>query len=1038
MTTLLDLIKLIISNFYDQELQNQGSVKRGFYEKIELKDETYKKVKTIAPNLNLTIREFDEKYPIAIKEVKFNRQTTIGESFSITKDENDSWLTSDRIKSLQWDDETKPTYRNRYLRYLSHLDRPQEVIFETKKSSLEIVKKIGDPKSESPFFVKGLVVGSVQSGKTSNFNAVINSCVDLGYNLIIVLSGLMEDLRRQTQLRIEKEVEGKMISSNTFIGVGNIQSFGQQGVYQNVIPITIPTSSRRDFSQHLLDAGFSLNQTNILVCKKNTSVLRNLILWLNSYLENGDKHNLPLIIIDDEADNASINNLGHKGKNYANKINGHIRTILAMFNKKTYLGYTATPFANVLQDWNEVPDKLWKVYDPTTRNEIELEQVGNLFPDDFIELLNPPSNYIGPKNFFETKISEIPRLEPLIADPITDYLSYFPERVEILDDGNITGIKKYKSKYEFEEDFLQTKFESYSDYREKTRGTTKDDNFPKELPKSLIEAVYCFIISTAIRLSRKPEMINSKLYQPHNTMLVHISRYTEWQSRTKDLLQKLLESINSRLENDHLEGPTSIYEEFYKIWIKYYSNAMDEIRNNLTYSDEFLTKNTFVEIRELLYSAGRGIEIKAVNTLSNDELDYEAKTPQGKQIEKKYIVIGGNKLSRGFTLEGLTINYFIRNTNYSDTLLQMGRWFGYRPGYIDCCKLFTTSETLEKYNQCTWTIEELEVEFIKLSKSKPHKTPIEYATKVLTHPGTLKITRPSILKNAVVEKWSFEDKLLQTSSFILTKDKIENSWKNFKEWIHENNFDLKSKSGFAVLKTTPEIVFKLLKTQSVYPLDSFELEAIIRYVKLANEHQKLTNWTIAIKTTGESRKFNSAESGLPFDVKLKKISTNATNLKIFKETKVYNAYGKSRNIISGKDLSVSLSDEEIKQAENEYKLEKPNASNYPERIYREIIPDKEAVLIIYLMDLEKIFKEDIEMSTIALNENIDLLSTPLIGFAIGIPPIGPSIGGQYLLNKQILTNIQESQDEILNNENELDDDESEDDELGGINDINEE
>ncbi len=1023
MLTLLDLLKELIFGYYDKEFHENGAVGRDFYESKELKAKCLNAISVFPGYNNISKYDFDIKFNIAIKEVKFSRQTTIGESTSLTKDEHESWLNKDRVKALGWNDENNPaTYRNRYFRYLSYLGRPNSVVEETKNSSFEIVKKIGDPKSNDHFFVKGLVVGSVQSGKTSNFNAVINSCVDLGYNLIIVLSGIMEDLRRQTQIRIEKEVEGKMLANNNFIGVGQIASFGLQGSYKDVTPIILPTSSLKDFSRELRESQFSLSLTNILVCKKNTSVLQNLILWLNAYLnENGDKHNLPMIIIDDEADNASLNNLGHKGVNYANKINGHIRTLLAMFNKKTYLGYTATPFANVLQDWNDVPDKKWKVYDPVLKQEFNLDQVGNLFPDDFIELLNPPSNYVGPKNFFETKIEDVPKLDPLLAEPLKDHLIYFPERLEKFDDGSFEGVKKYNSKREFDEDFFQTRFDSYSDYRVRTRATTKDDNFPVKLPQSLEEAVYCFILSIAIRLSRKSEMKNSKLYQPHNTMLVHISRFTEWQSRTKILLNELLDSINDRLRNQKLDDERSIFYEFERIWIKYYSEAINNIEDYLTYTDEFLSKKTFTEVREHLITAGKGIEIMAVNTLSKDELNYE-------KGEKKYIVIGGNKLSRGFTLEGLTINYFIRNTNYSDTLLQMGRWFGYRPGYIDCCKLFTTIDTIEKFNQCTWTIEELEAEFVKLSKSNPRKTPKEYATKVLTHSGVLKITRPGILKNTITERGSFEDKLIQTTRFILTKDRIESSWANFKDWISSYNFQDNIVSGFAILKTNSDVVFSLINSQSVYP-SSFDADAIQRYIKLANEYNKLTDWTIAIKTTGESRHFPKEISGLSFDVQLKTISTKSAQLKIYKETKIYKAYGPSSNIItSGKDLSVTLSKVEIENAQAEFRAKKPDVKGYPERIYREIMPDTQGVLIVYLMDLEKIFKQDSEMEGIATDENIDINASPLIGFAIGIPPIGPNIGGDYLINKHILANVQN----LIRNESIDEEEDYNDDEASGI------
>ena len=199
-------------------------------------------------------------------------------------------------------------------------------------------------------------------------------------------------------------------------------------------------------------------------------------------------------------------------------------------------------------------------------------------------------------------------------------------------------------------------------------------------------------------------------------MLIHISRFSDWQCKTKKLIIEKIDYLKTRLNNDTLAANDSIFKEFERIWIKYYADAVNNIREYLpeNYEDEYLVRKTFLEVRDLLVSAINGIEVKAVNTVEKDMLDYESG-------EKKYIVIGGNKLSRGFTLEGLTINYFIRNTNFADTLLQMGRWFGYRPGYLDCCKLFTTADTFEKFDQCTWTIEELEEEFRKLSidKKKP-------------------------------------------------------------------------------------------------------------------------------------------------------------------------------------------------------------------------------------------------------------------------------------------------------------------------------
>lgn len=1025
MNDIIEQIKSLIVSNYNVFFDANGFVDRDFFEGEDLRNKCKESLRIIFPMVfggriyNLSDSDFLEKYTIALRDVRYNYRTIMNPSLSIQNEYIDSWLDEGRINEIGWlNDETiAKTYRGRYLLYLEKkLGRSKAMIIETERSSLEIIKKIGDPKNTNNFFVKGLVVGSVQSGKTSNFNAVVNSSIDVGYKLIIVLSGIMEDLRRQTQIRTEKEVEGKMIAQDKFIGVGEIASFGQLGQFTDVNQVIIPTSTQNDFNRTMQQAHFSLNNTNILICKKNTSVLQNLLLWLNEYLlENNDKHNIPFLIIDDEADNASINNLGHKGVDYANKINGHIRALLALFNRKTYIGYTATPFANILQDWNKKPEKKWIVKDTRNNCELEFDLEGNLFPDDFIELLIPPSNYIGPKNFFETRIEDIKKIDPLLAEPLNDYINFFPERVEELSDGSLVGVKKYNNKTEFDnDDNAKIRFDSFQNYRAITRASKKDDGitganrnktdqlFPHSLPNSLDEAIKCFVLSIAIRLSRRPELIQSKLFHPHNTMLIHISRFSNWQCRTKQLIEQNITSLKASLNHDTLTSEDSIFKEFERIWIKYFADSINNIKEYLpdNYEDEYLTRKTFLEVRDLLVSAISGIEVKAVNTVEKDVLDYESG-------EKKYIVIGGNKLSRGFTLEGLTINYFIRNTNYADTLLQMGRWFGYRPGYLDCCKLFTTSDSFEKFDQVTWTIEELEEEFRKLSRDK--KKPKDYATKVLTHPGTLQITRPAILKNTIVEKWSFDDKLLQTTELLITRDTVKESWHNFKNVYqkHKGDFIYDEIKKAIILKTDVKGLEEFINSQNTFI--GYDSESVLRFIKKCNEFDKLTNWTIAIKTTGLGRDLEKEYTN--FDVNIKLTERGGPNDKgryynDLLNKNIFRVSGGSSNILSGgRDMSMTLNEKEIEQIETDFKAK--FGKNPPEKAFREKIKSSDGLLVVFLMDLQKVFKKG-QLQDKAKNENINLL-TPLIGYAIGIPPIDSKLGENYLIN----IHIRENENDIL-------------------------
>ena len=229
-----------------------------------------------------------------------------GVSHSLTKEGFKSWLTSEREKSINWD------YSERYFTHLIKSGRSEKVVEETRRSSRSILGKMADPKSKVPIYNKGLVVGAVQSGKTGNFNAVINRAIDSGYSIVLVLSGIMEDLRSQTQQRIEKDIigEGKIDTGEPSgaKGVGKVRRFGVLGD-DKVLQVKSLTSDKRDFSKAVEELDHTLNDKYVLVCKKNVSVLKNLINWLHNSLEEGkNEHNIPLLIIDDEADNASLNN----------------------------------------------------------------------------------------------------------------------------------------------------------------------------------------------------------------------------------------------------------------------------------------------------------------------------------------------------------------------------------------------------------------------------------------------------------------------------------------------------------------------------------------------------------------------------------------------------------------------------------------------------------------------------------------------------------------------------------------------------------
>ncbi|MDB4055531.1 Z1 domain-containing protein [Akkermansiaceae bacterium] len=963
-----------------------------------------------------------ENYKAALGECLSFNTVTIESATSLSKD-GSTWLTAERKEEMKgnW------KYTDRYFSYLNKRGRAEIVLKENRRACESILGKMGDPKLPE-FYKKGLVVGSVQSGKTENFNGVINHAIDAGYRLIIVLSGIMEDLRSQTQKRIESDVVGwgvvdQIREKNGPKGVGLEVKFGSDNSTEQASSIT---SFKADFSRTLLSAGSSLDNLNILVCKKNVGILTNLLLWLDDCLIDGETaFDFPLLIVDDEADNASLNNLGAKGRDYASRTNGHIRALLALFKRKTYLGYTATPFANVLQDRNEAPEGKWVIeYKRSgTANVRRFQQVGNLFPDDFIFLLQPPSNYIGAKQIFET-------VEPIDNDcgmkipmvvAVDDFVEHFPSRIDI---ASREGVEAVMNKDEFEQSLLFAEYGSYSSYRQSTRASRKDDDFPVKLPNTLKDAVACFIIAIAIREIRSPNMNESRAFCPHNTMLVHISRFIPWQNKTMHLIEKWQDDLSARLLNDVPASDGSVYKYFEAVWKQYYANIITNISKYLPheYKDPYLAPISYKSILPELVKAASGVSVMALNSHPDNKenkLQYSDDRPQ------KIIAVGGNRLSRGFTLEGLTVNYFVRTAGCSDSLLQMGRWFGYRPGYIDCCKIFTTGDLWERFDLTTKTIEELEIEFKKMN-APPPSTPNEFELRVRKHPGALKITRPSILKNAKEVKWSYQDALVQETVFSVRSNDIHRSWKSFKDNV-VSPYEFNLNGGFWVADVNCEGAVDVIKSiNGVGTLNASTARNICMFIKLANSKAgKLNDWKIVIKDTGVGRSLAASESGLPFDIGNMAIRKGPDEGSRYRadfmgEKMHFYATGRNRNIVTnGKDLSLFLEDHEIIEAEKEFVAErkdlyskkypewneaqlikKAQSINKPERIYREKMSDQNALIVIYLIDAKGVFRQrdeddDEQMKIFVEKQNIDL-SIPLVGYAIAFPPISPDPGGTYM------------------------------------------
>lgn len=335
-------------------------------------------------------------------------------------------LIKDRKQHLPWlsarRSELDFFFWNRYKRYLEEVKHwNPRVTGKLGQVSDEIVDYLGDPMSDAPFQRRGLVLGDVQSGKTVNYTAICNKAADTGYRVIIVLAGMMENLRQQTQERLDAEFSGRMSQylldprqdiENVLVGVGK---YGQEKRIETFTSVT------KDFDKNILRTlGLSLhsvNSTVVFVIKKNKSILNNLIKWLkDNNLDTRGAINLPMLLIDDEADNASVNT--KKEEEDPTAINDAIRRLLKLFRQTSYLGITATPYANIF-------------INPCTTDEMRDD---DLFPRDFIYSLSPPTNYIGAENIFGEEAKFSAALEEIYPQEMDMFFPFSHKKDLVVDE----------------------------------------------------------------------------------------------------------------------------------------------------------------------------------------------------------------------------------------------------------------------------------------------------------------------------------------------------------------------------------------------------------------------------------------------------------------------------------------------------------------------------------------------------------------------------------------------------------------------------
>ena len=606
-----------------------------------------------------------------VTEALISVDTRMGAGVSlvdVTAKHDDQWVR--RREDISW------TYGSAYENFLLSEGWPPRMVQALSDVTTRILGHLQDPLSEGTTWNRrGLVIGHVQSGKTANYTGLVAKAADAGYKFIIILAGIHNNLRTQTQERIDEAFIGRSSDpeDRRSIGVGLNPGYPHPATLTNV---------REDFNRNTAaKSGWKLNDFSkpiILVIKKNVTTLAALHKWLKELNAAGDGRisDVPMLLIDDEADNASINT--NKDDLDPTRTNAMIRRILSLFAKSCYVGYTATPFANIFIN----PD----AYDEEVRDE--------LFPRDFIYCLDAPSTYFGAEKVF---------LNEETSESV----------VRLIDDA---------------EELIP-----YSHKR---------DDPVAELPPSLYRALDEFIIARAIRNLRGQSA-------KHCSMMVNVSRFVPVQKAVRDFLslreRKIREAVRANYAMPESVSSSNLYMQRLKA-------AFDEEYAGAGFS--------WSEVRAALNGVFDHLHLYVINSRSDEALDYGRYEKEG--VGLTAIAVGGLSLSRGLTIEGLTVSYMYRNTRMYDTLMQMGRWFGYRPGFEDLCRVHLSRDSVNWYSHIAQAADELTQQVKRMRRDG--LSPRQFGLYVMAHPDSLLITAANKMRTGerVTFRQNFSGRMLES------------------------------------------------------------------------------------------------------------------------------------------------------------------------------------------------------------------------------------------------------------------------------------
>ncbi len=631
---------------------------------------------------------------------------------------------------------------------------------------------------------KGLVVGDVQSGKTANMTALIAQAADNGFNFFIILSGIIDSLRQQTSERIYGDLASDGRTSYHWKKLDNPSLKLSSGY--NLAAMDLKKESKNRF---------------LIVSLKNKTRLNDLYNWLKS--NKNKQAQMKVLVIDDEADQASINTKDVTSDERT-AINNIIRNMVndRSFGAMNYIAYTATPFANVL---NEAGDS-------------------TLYPKDFIELLQTAENYIGAQQIFGT------------VDP-ENYPSI--KITQIIPDQDVAELGKPREKVQ------------------------------SNPPKSLKDAVNWFLIAMAA--------MRSYGYKKPISMMVHTSfRVKEHEKMAwiiANYLTKLSKSDLTSLHEFYLERQKDLSLDRFLAGMPQYTKSRDEIQDypawsqveaelrywlNLQGKERVSTINTSQE-GQLKY--GEGVHLCIDDSKSGLRDDKLTRLIYPKEIDEKkkapaFIVVGGNTLSRGLTIQGLVSSYFLRTTNQADTLMQMARWFGYRQEYELFPRVWMDEKAYKRYQFLSQINSEMRQTMAAYASNGI--TPLEFAPKIKASPdySLLRLTSGNKMQSAVSAEFNFSGVSPQTIVFKNDKDVLEHNIQATEKFLLSLSEPIKQNGNLIWRGVSTERVAHYLEDYKSVKQDR-QIANIPNLLAWLNQNlDELEDWNVVV--AGPSRKTNKA------------------------------------------------------------------------------------------------------------------------------------------------------------------------------------